>query len=82
MYRSKEISMKPISLTLTILAISGFLIADSAQAFNANQSGGLATYSRGMGGGTCPAGTCGQSGGKQAKNLKNCAAANCAKAAK
>ena len=73
--------MKPISLALTILAISGFLIADSAQAFNANQSGGLASYSRGMAG-TCPAGTCAQNGGKQAKNLKNCAAANCAKAAK
>jgi hypothetical protein len=73
--------MKQFALTMTILSISVFLIATSAQAFNANQSGGLAGYSRGIAG-PCPAGTCAKNGGTQAKNIKNCAAANCSKARK
>ena len=43
--------MKAIAVILTI-AMSGMLMADAALAFNANRSGGLADYSRGMKGGT------------------------------
>jgi hypothetical protein len=43
--------MKAIAMILTI-AMSAMLMADAAQAFNANRSGGLADYSRGMKGGT------------------------------
>ena len=70
--------MKPIALTTTILAISGFLVATSAHSFNANNSSGHASYSRGMAG-TCPVGTCSKKGTAQAQNLKFCSAANCAK---
>jgi hypothetical protein len=39
--------MKAIATILTI-AMSAMLMADAVQAFNANQSGGMADYSRGM----------------------------------
>jgi hypothetical protein len=42
--------MKAIAVILTI-TMSGMLMADAAQAFNANRSGGMADYSRGMKGG-------------------------------
>lgn len=48
----------------------------SAQAFDANKSGGLSDYSKGMAG-RCPAGTCNQKGGPNARDVKFCAAENC-----
>jgi hypothetical protein len=42
--------MKVIAAILTI-TVSAMLMANAAQAFNANRSGGLADYSRGMKGG-------------------------------
>jgi hypothetical protein len=42
--------MKAIA-TILMIAVSAMLMANAAQAFNANRSGGLADYSRGMKGG-------------------------------
>ena len=71
--------MKAIFLTMTLLATSIFLIAGSAQAFDATKSGGMSDYSKGMGdmAGRCPAGTCNQKGGPFARDVKQCSAANC-----
>jgi hypothetical protein len=68
--------LKSIALTAIMLATSGFLIATSASAFDASKSGGLADYSKGISG-RCPAGTCNQMGGPNARDVKFCSAENC-----
>ncbi|MBR1120434.1 hypothetical protein JQ628_02815 [Bradyrhizobium lablabi] len=68
--------MKSIALTATIFAVSGFLAVTSAEAFDASKSGGLADYSKGISG-RCPAGTCNQMGGPNARDVKFCSAENC-----
>jgi hypothetical protein len=68
--------MKSVILSMTMLVFFGFLITTSAQAFDATSGkSGPAKYSGAAG--TCPAGTCGRTGGPKAKNLSFCSAANC-----
>lgn len=68
--------LKLLAVTMSILAASALFPIASAQAFDASKSSGMADYNRGIAG-PCPAGTCNQKGGPNAKNVKMCSAENC-----